>query len=93
MTPEQRRMARHALGLDGERVVSYRNRYCAAQESAAHHAWHEMHKSGWAGEPTYGQDVVHYHLTLPGATLALESGERLDREDFPGVIPSQERGK
>ena len=34
MNAEQREQARHALGLDGERKVSYRNRYVCAEDDA-----------------------------------------------------------
>jgi hypothetical protein len=36
LTPRQIEMARHALGLDGRRKVSYRNRYVTGLGSADH---------------------------------------------------------
>lgn len=86
MTPEQRKLARHALGLDNPDAKgrSYRNCYYA---SAGHPAWHDLHEmvgAGWANlEDKDGGRTTLFWLTLPGAVLALNPGEMLDPEDFP----------
>lgn len=86
MTPAQRTIARHALGLDSPNAkgMSYRNRYFA---SMGHPAWddlHEMGKHGWINlEDIPGQRSTLFWLTKTGAQLALGPGEKLDPEDFP----------
>lgn len=87
MTPEQRSLARHALGLDGKRKMSYRNRYVTGPGGKDYAAWNSMVDQGLAerrGGSTipYGGDDLFW-LTPTGAALALLPGERLDPEDFP----------
>lgn len=83
MTPEQRKMARHALGLTEGRTVSYRNRYAAALGTTTELEWDEMVKRGWAERGSDGITLVGFCLTDAGARTVLEAGETLDREDFP----------
>lgn len=78
MTPEQRELARHALGLPNDRNMSYRNRFYANSKNSNFPPWMAMVK---AGEADFGGRM--FWLTLAGATLAINPGERLDREDFP----------
>lgn len=86
MSPEQRKIARHTLGLDNPDAKgrSYRNRYYA---SAGHPSWatlHEMVGNGWMNLDDQNLDQhTLFYLTKAGAVLALEHGERLDPEDFP----------
>lgn len=89
MTPEQRKMARHALGLKDGRTVSYRNRYAAALGTTIELEWDEMVQRGWAERGADGTTIVRFCLTEAGAQAVLEPGERLDREDFPTLIPLQ----
>ena len=79
MTPEQKRLARHALGLPNDKMESYRNRYHVSM-GAAFFEWERMAESDLAYNHSRGGS---FHLTRKGAELALEPGERLDPEDFP----------
>jgi hypothetical protein len=86
MTPAQIGLARHALGLDGRREVSYRNHFVTGPETADHATWTTMVLSGAArrrngSELTGGDDL--FWLTPQGAQAALLPGERLDPEAFP----------
>ena len=86
MTPQHRDLARHALGLDGSRAVSYRNSFVAGAGHTDHPAWMEMVAAGLAIRrdgaklPYGGCDL--FHLTRAGAEAALAKGESLDPEDF-----------
>lgn len=83
MSPEQRRMARHALGLGDDRTVSYRNRYYAHPTTARGIAWEDLAHQGLAERTSAGGGLVCYFLTVAGAKAAIEPGERLCAEDFP----------
>lgn len=79
-------LARHALGLDGVRSVSYRNRYICGPTHTAYAAWQRMVEIGDAER----HDERHrfggaylFTLTIKGARAVLRAGERLDPEDFP----------
>ena len=88
MTAEQREQARHALGLDGTRKKSYRNRYVIHEDNPV---WSDMVAKGWAtmrpaSTVPFGGCAIFY-LTRTGALLALNKGEKLCPEDFPeGVV-------
>ena len=88
MTPEQKKLARHALGLDNPGVkVSYRNRYFTSKTSTypdIHSIWLDMVDKGWAGIRSNLKEnpYTHFFLTLKGAKLALNKGESLDEKDF-----------
>lgn len=83
MTPEQRRLARHALGLDLTKR-SYRNRYAAGIGSPQEAAWYELESEGLAERAfANGLTFAHFRLTKKGARMVLEQGETLDPEDFP----------
>lgn len=90
MTPAQRELARHALGLTNGRRKSYRNHFVADPGSDDHEHWNALEKAGlarvqrrvdWIG----GCDC--FWLTREGAVLALNDGESLDDEDFPERRP------
>ena len=83
MTPAQKKLARHALGLDNPdaRGKSYRNRYFAPIIGDDTVEWHKMKDAGLA-EITSGSQPMFY-LTIHGARAALNKGERLCPEDFP----------
>ncbi len=93
LTPEQRRLARHALGLDNSRTV-YRNRYVVAWQSAADDEWTGLCEAGLAVR-TYrgGKGERTYALTLRGATLAMEQGETLPRDFALDMIEIEDRAK
>ena len=81
MSPKQRSLARHALGLPNRYRRSYRNRFLAG---GACPDWQGMVAAGQAecGKPDEcGRNW--FWLTRTGAEAALEPGERLCREDFP----------
>lgn len=88
MSPEQRDLARHALGLDGRRKLSYRNRFVTGPGSTDYENWLQMVSNGFAwrraGSALTGGDDL-FGLTSIGAQAALNTGERLCPEDFPAA--------
>lgn len=82
MTAEQRKLARHALGLPNKTGVSYRNRYIAGPECP--HAFSEWMAMRTIGEARFCADEFFW-LTAEGALAALNPGEKLCAEDFPFV--------
>lgn len=91
MTPHQIELARHALGLTGDRRMSYRNHYVVGPGNADHDAWMALVAAGDArqrggSQLTGGDDL--FWLTRQGATAALQPGEQLDPEDFPPAVHS-----
>lgn len=89
MTSAQITLARHALGLPNKRGVSYRRHFVCGLGHTDHPDWLAMVEAGYATRrdgstvPFGGDDL--FHITAAGAVLALEPGESLDAEDFPGV--------
>jgi len=86
VTPEQRSLARHALGLPNDRRRSYRNRYVVEKEAGDGVLWMDLVSKGMArhrpGNPlTGGMDL--FWLTAEGARAALDPRESLCPEDFP----------
>lgn len=87
MTPKQRELARHALGLPNEQKCSYRNRFVISSSTPTYEEWVAMVRDGEAC-------IAHWHavgvnhgrvlfmMTYAGACTALDEGERLDPEDF-----------
>lgn len=86
MTPHQRKLARHALGLPNSRRKSYRNHFVASEGHDDFQCWMAMRSAGFAkhrkGNSITGGDDVFW-LTLAGALAALEPRESLDLDDFP----------
>jgi hypothetical protein len=86
LTPRQRDLARHALGLPNGRHRSYRNHFVAGEGHDDYADWMQMVDAGAAvrhgPSALYGGDYC-FTLTKAGAKAALHRGERLDREDFP----------
>lgn len=86
MTPRQRELARHALGLPNKMHRSYRNRFVAGLDHDDYADWTQMVGEGYAemrhgGRLPYAGDSLFW-LTESGARMALNKGERLDPEDF-----------
>lgn len=85
MTPQQRDLARHALGLPNQRRQSNRNHFVTGEGSDDYHAWKQMVENGHAkrraGSPLTGGDDLFW-LTRQGAEQALDRGERLDPGAF-----------
>lgn len=86
LTPAQRKLARHALGLPNDRKRSYRNRFVSTVCPGNYDHWCAMTDAGLAiAGPTQRngiQSLVTFWLTKIGADAALEPGESLDPEDF-----------
>jgi hypothetical protein len=87
MTPRQKELARHALGLDQTKSGrSYRNRFYAGVKHPDWHDWMCMLGAGVAGMRSTDDSAAGeclFYLTAEGAKLALEPGETLCPEDFP----------
>jgi len=85
MTPAQRGLARHALGLPNDRRRSYRNRYFVAAAGDVFDAWQAMVAAGDAADMpiTSMRNSVGFELTRQGALAALCQNESLCPEDFP----------
>ena len=83
MNDQQRKLARHALGLPNKQHTSYRNRFCTGPDADNYADWKAMVASGEAIERTsalWGGDSI-FALTLKGALAAREPKEHLSRED------------
>lgn len=93
MTPQQRTLARHALGLTDGRKQSYRNSYVAALHSFHEMAWDDLVRAGMAERGLDRKSTVGFCLTEAGARAALDPGEMLDPEDFSAsAVTSQDGG-
>lgn len=84
MTPKQKELARHALGLPNKARKSYRNRYVCPEDDLH---WSDLVAKGMAtmrpaATLPFGGDACFY-LTEEGAKAALEGREKLCPEDFP----------
>ncbi|MER8591490.1 hypothetical protein NKH33_07785 [Mesorhizobium sp. M1182] len=90
MTPAQKDLARHALGLPNRQRRSYRNHFVTGSGGNDHREWMALVEAGHAwrragSELTGGSDL--FRLTRAGAELVLEKRESLDPEAFPAVSP------
>lgn len=85
MTPAQRELARHALGLPSPSGKTYRNRYFTPAQGRVTEEWRAMVAAGEAegGRPARRMSTLFFRLTLRGAEQSLEPGEYLCFEDFP----------
>lgn len=87
MTPEQRELARHALGLPNKSQRSFRNHFVCGPGHSDYADWMAMTKAGLAKRrdggrmPFSGNDL--FWLTRSGAEAALDPREKLDPDDFP----------
>lgn len=88
MTPVQRDLARHALGLDGRRKQSYRNYFVTGEGCTDHLHWLAMVEAGYAtrrpGSVLTGGDDL-FRLTRTGADMVLNPGESLNTVEFTAV--------
>jgi len=93
MTPKQRELARHALGLSAREKRAYRNSYVVDPACEDHDEWTAMVEHGAARVTTIrrniygGMDV--FWLTHEGATLALGPRETLGDLRFPEHAPAK----
>ena len=89
MTPEQIKLARHALGLPNKRKISYRNHFVTGDGSGDYADWNAMVDAGMAkvrrNVEMYG-GADYFRLTIDGAKAALAKGEKLSAEDFRQVV-------
>lgn len=87
MTPEQKKLARHALGLPNKTRRAYRNYYVIGMDSPPHADWVLMVADGLAimssarHEIYGGMDI--FWLTRAGAEAAAHKGEKLEKW-YPG---------
>ncbi|RWO06400.1 MAG: hypothetical protein EOS07_22005 [Mesorhizobium sp.] len=84
MLPQQRRLARAALGLPNAERTSYRNKHYTSGKGDYHDAWVALQLHGLA---VLGTDdgLAVFRLTRAGARLALEASEKVREADFLGV--------
>lgn len=82
MSPRERELARHALGLPNNRKRSYRNRYYATRETEPWGHWTALADRHLATVDP-GDRFDLFTLTRSAAEAVLEAGESLDLEDFP----------
>lgn len=87
MTPRQRDLARHALGLDGARKAAYRNHFVAGSGHDDYEDWEEMVRAGLAvmRDPrpaSFGGDDLFW-LTMEAGYLACDPGESIAGVLFP----------
>lgn len=83
MTPQQKELARHALGLPNKRKTSYRNYFMTGSGSTDYPIWMGMVEQGDAlsGAHAFSDDMCFW-LTPQGAIGALSSGEMLRFDEF-----------
>ena len=84
MTPSQRDLARHALGLPNPQRRTSRNRYLIPKDGPDYVQWLEMIDNGEAllvSPPT--SSLACFALTIKGGQLAIREREQLDPADFP----------
>ena len=95
LTPLQKQLARHALGLPNSANRSYRNRYASPVSGPTFEAWATMVIDGFARSYDRRIAMIHFELTPTGAEAALEGRETLDPEDFPAGLSAlnQSQGK
>lgn len=88
LSPVQRELARHALGLPTRGGRSYRNSFVAGPDHDDYVHWLAMVADGnavrYAGRQLFGWDDL-FRLTPTGAEAALDPGEKLCPDDFPHV--------
>lgn len=87
LTPHQRELARHALGLPNKKNLSYRNYFCGSNDDPH---WNGLVDAGLATKRSHAAllhiDDVFFYLTAAGALAVLNPGEKLCPEDFPSLI-------
>lgn len=87
LTPHQRDLARHALGLPNKKNLSYRNYFVGSNDDPH---WIGLVEAGLATKRSHAallhDDDVYFHLTSAGALAVIEPREKLSPEDFPSLI-------
>jgi hypothetical protein len=85
VTPKQRELIRHALGLPNDRNESYRNHFCAGLGHDDWKDWLDMVARGLAvrrESGNWGGDSM-FHVKLETALFVREPHEHLSPEDVP----------
>lgn len=82
LTRRQRELIRHAIGLNGKRKKSYRNRFWAAPGSTSYDEMCDLVALGAATFGIASPTMKEFNITSTGAHAALSDGESLDLEDF-----------
>lgn len=82
MDLNQRKLARHALGLPNENARSFRNRYVCSEGCDAYQEWEKMVATGEATKIVQDVKMDMFYLTRAAAVAVCERGETLDPEDF-----------
>ena len=82
MTPKQRDLARHALGLPNKKKTAYRNHYCIEPGSPDYLQWEDLVSKKMAVKALGGKEWSgdFFYLTFSGAKAALWGDEHLSRE-------------
>jgi hypothetical protein len=85
MTPDQLKLARHALGLPNDQKRSYRNRYFAGVGTDIEERWDDLVNRGLAHRQRQdgGAKTTFFCLSRRGAQMAIDPAESLCPEDFP----------
>lgn len=87
MTPRQRDLARHALGLNGVRKSASRNHFCTGVDGD-YDDWMSMVDGGLAVRSAGPRETLGgcyvFWLTPKGAELAANTGETVNEVAFPG---------
>lgn len=83
LSPDERRVARHALGLPNAAFRSYRNRFYTQPGTADWFPLTSLLARGLATRVYGDGPYAFFYLTRAGAELALAPGESLDPQDFP----------
>lgn len=83
LTTEERRLARHALGLTNLSHRAYRNCFAAARRTPDYATWRGMVDQGYALRwPWFYSYGDHFRLTPRGVELALNAGETVGPEEL-----------
>ncbi len=82
ITAEERKVARHAMGLSTACAtgVAYRNRYMAGSQSREAETWRGLAQRGLA-LLSEGNGTLWAHCGSKLANAILEKGETIDREE------------
>ena len=93
LTDEQKKVARHALGLPNKNNTSYRNHFCAGPGHADYETWMKMVAQRDAIRltgPHWGGDDM-FLLTWKGALQARRPKEHISREDMAAMRDLESR--
>lgn len=83
ITPKQRELARHALGLPNKQNTTYRNHFCIGKGGDGYEDWEALAAQGAAVKAVGGVNWSgdFFYLTLEGAKAVLLPKEHISRED------------